>query len=162
DPAAALRDFLLGKGALSDYTRVEALMREPDNYGDDTLGGIAHRRLVIQAASMCTPWRPRIYDSGSVADLAVPLYDAALCSGSFPLVFPVRNGQVDGMMFTNAPAMAGVAQAVAGTGAAERVPLDQIRLLALGSDDGSSNLSDLAIPTDPPLMPGSPAALRPR
>ncbi len=166
DPCQAWVDFLCGKGPLLSYDGVQQVMIEPANYGRDTLGGVTARRVVIVAGRADAPWSPRVYDSGEPADATSPLYDVALCSGSFPMIYPIREGQVDGAMYTNNPAMVGLVQALAGTSRIPAVPLAQTILLTLGSDDGSSNLSNLFLPgahaeSTPPPAPAGEVARSP-
>jgi patatin-like phospholipase len=146
--------FALGETPLYSYQGygkdapnggVQALMTEAANYGTDTLGSLG-RRVVVVAGRASAPWSPRIYDSAEPADAEQALSDVALCSGSFPMVFPIRDGQVDGAMYTNNPAMVGLVQALAGTKAIAPVsPADAI-VFTLGIDDGSSNLSNIFMP----------------
>jgi hypothetical protein len=148
DLAKAWADFILGKGPLTKYDGVEALMRESSVYGPDTkLGDLgAGRRVIIQTGRMSAPWRPRIYDSADHGDASQLLYDVALRSGSLPMGVGVRDGEVDGAVLSNNPLMSGLARAVGGGGYAVPVPLEIVRVLSLGADDGSSHLSDLLLP----------------
>ncbi|MSP61040.1 MAG: hypothetical protein EXR72_11985 [Myxococcales bacterium] len=157
-------DMVLGKGPLSNYDKTQALMQEEANYGPTTtLGDLPPgRRVVVPAGRAGAPWGPRTYDSADPADAGERLYDVALRSGSFPIVFPIRDGQVDGAVNTNNPAMIGLVRALAGRGKVAAVPHEEIVLINLGADDGSSNLSNLFMPEQPepprdlPAPPGPP------
>jgi hypothetical protein len=145
-PVAYLK-FLEGQGPLTNFDEVETYMRQPGVYGDTTLGQVRSvRRLVISAARAEAPWAPRFYDSAHPSDGTERLYNAALCSASLPLLVAIRDGQVDGGMFCNDPAMIGLVQALKGTSLAPPVPLADVRLLACGQDDGSSRLSNIFMP----------------
>ncbi|MEP7119495.1 MAG: hypothetical protein ABJE95_01240 [Byssovorax sp.] len=148
-------NFVLGETPLYSYQGygsdapcggVQGLMIEPANYGKDQLGSLTSRRVVVIAGRMSAPWAPRVYDSAEPADAEEALYDVALRSGSFPMAFPIRDGQVDGALYTNNAAMVGLVQALAGTRAVEPVSLADAILFTLGTDDGSSNLSNLLVP----------------
>lgn len=146
DPVKAWLDFMGGEAPLLGYQGVQQVMVEPANYGEDTLGSLTSRRAVVIAGRMSSPWSPRVYDSADPRCAATYLYDVGLCSGSFPMVYPIRAGQVDGAMYTNNPAMVGLVQALAGAGKVGPVAPADARVLTLGLDDGSSNLSNLFLP----------------
>jgi hypothetical protein len=148
-------NFALGETPLYTYEGygsdapdggVQGLMNDPANFGSDTLGSLGARRVVVIAGRASAPWSPRVYDSAEPADAGQTLTDVALCSGSFPMVFPIREGQVDGAMYTNNAAMVGLVQALAGTRNVARVAIDDAIMFTLGTDDGSSNLSNLFVP----------------
>lgn len=140
-------NFLLGRGPLGSLDGVQALMQQEDYLGTTRFGDLpAGRRVVISAARMAAPWGPRAYDSADPADDGVLLSEAGLCSAAFPLLLPVRDNQVDGAMYTNNPAMVGLVRAIGGAGRAAPVPRERISLLTLGSDDGSSHLSNVFMP----------------
>ena len=146
DPVKAWLDFMLGEAPLLGYQGVQQVMSEPANYGEDTLGTLTARRAVIIAGRMSSPWSPRVYDSADPQCGDQLLYDVGLRSGSFPMVYPIRAGQVDGAMYTNNPAMVGLVQALAGAGKIAPVSPADARVLTLGLDDGCSNLSNLFLP----------------
>jgi hypothetical protein len=146
DPVKAWLDFLLGETPLLSYQDVQTVMTQPANYGQDTLGSLTSRRAVVIAGRAGSPWSPRVYDSADPLDARQLLYDVGLCSGSFPMVYAIRDGQVDGAMYTNNPAMVGLVQALAGAGKVGPVLPADARMFTLGSDDGSSNLSNLFLP----------------
>lgn len=146
DPVKAWLEFMIGKAPLLDYEGVQRVMRDPANYGEDTLGRLASRRAVVIAGRMSSPWSPRVYDSADPRSADQLLYDVGLRSGSFPMVYPIRAGQVDGAMYTNNPAMVGLVQALAGAGEVGPVATADARVLTLGLDDGCSNLSNLFLP----------------
>ncbi len=154
DPVKAWLDFMRGEAPLLGYQGVQQVMVEPANYGTDTLGDLSARRAVVISGRMCSPWAPRVYDSADPRCAEQLLYDVGLCSGSFPMVYSIRMGQVDGAMYTNNPAMVGLVQALAGAGKVGPVSPTDARMLTLGLDDGSSNLSNLFLPgshvPDPP------------
>jgi hypothetical protein len=150
DVVKAWLSFAFEDTPLLSYTKVQSLMIQDANYGLDTLGRLNAQpgaaRVVIIAGRMSAPWSPRVYDSADAADATELFYDVALRSGSFPMVFPIRDGQVDGAMYTNNPAMVGLVQALAGTSTLAPVaPADAI-MLTLGLDDGSSDLSNMFVP----------------
>lgn len=162
EPEQAWLDFMKGEAPLLDYQGVQAVMTDPANYGDDTLGRVTARRVVVISGRMSAPWAPRVYDSADPLCAGDLLYDVALCSGSFPMVYAIRAGQVDGAMYTNNPAMVGLVQALAGTKNVAPIALADARVLTLGLDDGCSNLSNLFLPGSrvddaPPPAPGVPS-----
>lgn len=146
DPVKAWVDFMRGDAPLLDYQGVQQVMVEPANYGNDTLGSLTSRRAVVISGRMSSPWAPRVYDSADPLCAEQPLYDVGLCSGSFPMVYSIRAGQVDGAMYTNNPAMVGLVQALAGAGKVGPVAPADAHVLTLGLDDGCSNLSNLFLP----------------
>ncbi|MFS8068281.1 MAG: patatin-like phospholipase family protein [Byssovorax sp.] len=146
DPVKAWLDFMGGEAPLLGYQGVQQVMVEPANYGEDTLGSLTSRRVVVIAGRMSSPWSPRVYDSADPQCAGQLLYDVGLCSGSFPMVYPIRAGQVDGAMYTNNPAMVGLVQALAGAGKVGPVSPADARVLTLGLDDGCSHLSNLFLP----------------
>lgn len=146
DPVKAWLDFMIGEAPLLGYQGVQQVMVEPANYGEDTLGSLTSRRAVVIAGRMSSPWSPRVYDSADPQCAGQLLYDVGLCSGSFPMVYPIRAGEVDGAMYTNNPAMVGLVQALAGAGKVGAVSPADARVLTLGLDDGCSNLSNLFLP----------------
>jgi hypothetical protein len=164
DPVKAWLDFMLGEAPLLGYQGVQQVMSEPANYGEDTLGSLTSRRAVVIAGRMSSPWSPRVYDSADPQCADQLLYDVGLRSGSFPMVYPIRAGQVDGAMYTNNPAMVGLVQALAGAGKVGAVSPAAARVLTLGLDDGCSNLSNLFLPgsnvadAEPPPQPESSGA----
>jgi hypothetical protein len=146
DPVKAWLDFMRGEAPLLGYQGVQQVMVEPANYGNDTLGSLTARRAVVISGRMSSPWAPRVYDSADPLCAEQPLYDVGLCSGSFPMVYSIRSGQVDGAMYTNNPAMVGLVQALAGAGRIGPVSAADAHMLTLGLDDGCSNLSNLFMP----------------
>ncbi|MCC6553063.1 MAG: hypothetical protein IT372_08580 [Polyangiaceae bacterium] len=148
EPAKDWAAFLLGQAPLLDYDGVEAVMREPGALGaETTMKDLSpRRRVIIHAGRTVAPWGPRVYDSADAADGPELLISIALRSGSFPVTLPIRDGQVDGAVSTNNPAMVGVSRILGGAGGAAPVALADLRVLTLGSDDGSSDLSNIFMP----------------
>lgn len=68
-------------------------------------------------------------------DLAVPLYEAALRTGAFPVMLPVRSGYADGGLFANNPAMCGLTQAHAYRGPLGFRSTEDMVVMSAGADD---------------------------
>lgn len=134
---------LLG-GRRSMYTNDnmrEVLIRS-ENLGDARLCDLS-RRVVVVSASGQAPWGPRLYDSANASDGDVLASEIALETVALPAVLPMRNGRLDGAFATINPCMFGLTQVLADGSAGS---LDDVVLLTLGGDAGSSVTSNVLSP----------------
>jgi hypothetical protein len=85
-------------------------------------------------------------------------------TSAFPFWVPVRSGQLDGCMWTNAGGAVGLSAAIgaAPDGAAKARLLDEAVVLHLGANDGMSSLSNRYLPGQPtPEIPDPRTMQRP-
>jgi len=149
-PAGALLKLLEGKDAMMTNVGVGTWLQE--QIGEQTTLGDLYRRVSVLSARADKPWNPEVVSnfSGILGSPVRPTeaVNAAIQSGSFPLWLPLRDGHVDGALYSNCPAMAGFGAAYQAelSPAAKASMLHNAVVFSLGGMDGSSSLSNLFTP----------------
>lgn len=135
--------LLVGKESMYSNATMEAAIADEQNVGRTTKLSDMTRRVVIAAMEATAPWAPKIYDSARDKDASA--LEIGLESPALPVMLPLRNGRADGAFVANNPSMYGITHALSVANAAG-VSLDDIVLLSLGGDSGSSSLTDIITP----------------
>ncbi len=104
-------------------------------------------KVTILAGRKDEPWGPELNRNwGPNPEPINDLINMAIRSSAYPMWLPAREGRVDGAVYCNSPASTVVTTLVEEHG---RDVLDDIVILSLGGDAGTSNLSNLVVPGDP-------------
>ena len=137
--------LLTGWQSLTTDDRERAFFE--DLFGDGTLGDLPNKVLIISGRGQ-NPWQPLVMSNfGPNMTPNVSIVDAALRSCAFPVWMPMQDGYTDGFLFTNNPASVAIAAIVDGwQGTRDTSRLDQIRLLSVGQDSGTSVLTQFGNP----------------
>lgn len=103
------------------------------------------RKLSLLTAPMGPPYTPYLQSNwgANAMSSSETLAACAVRSGSMPFWFPAMQGNLDGAFFINNPAMPGLS-AIAGQMGLDA--LNDVVLLSMGADGGTSNLSNEFIP----------------
>ena len=132
--------FLLGKTALCSAEPLRKVLE--DTLGADTTLGDLPRPFSCQGGRMAAPWGPQVLSNVNDEHVDTNLVSAVLRSSAGPMCLPIHEIHVDGFVYTNNPTMSGLTRLIA-DGAAS---LDEVVLLGVGGDDGSSKLSNIFLP----------------
>ncbi len=137
------RRLVAGEDAMVPVGPLKALLERDDVLGRNTRLGDLDWGVVLVAARMLPPWTPHLMSNvGPTPDMNLRLVDAVLRSTAFPVLLPGWQGYTDGAMYANSPSAVAIIEHYGG-----RVP-DDVMLLSLGADDGSSTVSNLWTPAD--------------
>ncbi len=131
--------LLVGKLPMYDNADIAAVLSSV--LGAATTIGDLDRRVIIVAAGSVDPSGPVIYDSD--ADPSPNVCEVALESSAAPILLPLRNGRVDGGLASNSPSMEAVSLLLS---ASSGLSPEDLVLLSVGGDGGSSSLSNLFVP----------------
>ena len=134
--------LLGGRRAMYTNDNMREVFIREENLGNATLSDLS-RRVVVVSAGGEAPWGPRLYDSANASDADVQASEIALETVALPAVLPMRNGRLDGAFATINPCMFALTQVMADGSAGS---LDDVVLLTLGGDAGSSVTSNLLSP----------------
>ncbi len=136
----AYAQFLRGKTALCSAEPLRKVL--DDTLGADTTLGDLPRPFSCQGGRMAAPWGPQVLSNVNEEHADTHLVSAILRSSAGPMCLPIHEIHVDGFVYTNNPSMAGLTRLIA-DGAAT---VDEVVLLGVGGDDGSSKLSNIFLP----------------
>ncbi len=157
DGMKSYKKLIEGKEAMLSNMEFAPFIAEMTNFTHDTK---LSTKLCLLSTLMGPPYTPQVHTNwGKDAMADFPLVEGALRSAAMSLFFPGRAGHLDGVFFVNNPAMSGLAKIIGEMGLES---VDDLVMLSLGGDDGSSTLSNKYIPGDPmvdlpkpkPLPPG--------
>lgn len=166
---AAWRRLVLGRQAMFESAPLAQVYGE--YIGEDTTLDDLGAPVVLVSSRMDAPWRPDILcslDRGATAGRSA--LTAAMRSSAFPVLLPIVDQHTDGAMFQNNPSVAALSCVLEARNQLG-VTLDDVTVLSLGLDGGTSDLSnrrlpgglhaenyaDIAVPTIPPqLLEGAP------
>ena len=136
----AYLEFLGGKTALCSAEPLRRVLA--DTLGADTTLGDLPRPFSCQGGRMDEPWGPQVLSNVNDQHVDTNLVSAILRSSAGPMCLPIHEIHVDGFVYTNNPAMSGLTRLIA-DGAAT---VDEVVMLSVGGDDGSSKLSNIFLP----------------
>lgn len=157
DGIKSYKKLIEGKEAMLSNMEFAPFIAEMTNFTPDTK---LSTKLCLLSTLMGPPYTPQVHTNwGKDAMEDFPLVEGALRSAAMSLFFPGRSGHLDGVFFVNNPAMPGLAKIIGEMGLES---VDDLVMLSLGGDDGSSTLSNKYIPGDPmvdlprpkPIPPG--------
>ena len=145
-----------GRKSMYEFDALAQVLKQ--FFGEEATVGDLARDVVVVTGRAHAPWGPEVYTNhrSSRHDHRL-LWEIALETCSFPVVFPLQGGHVDGALYMNNPAMVALTEVLAHrrmTG----LTLDDLVLLSLGSDAGTSILSNQHTPWNagsisPPEVP---------
>jgi hypothetical protein len=168
-PEAYLR-LLEGDQSMMTNQRVGTWLEE--QIGGGMLLSELGKRISVLSTRADAPWGPEMCSnfSGLLTEVVVPedAVNKSVQSGSFPLWLPLRDGHADGALFSNCPAMAGFAAAMASmeSALARAEFLESSVVFSLGGMDGSSLLSNIWCPPmdtnapQPDALPAAPVRIK--
>ena len=142
---AAFGRLLAGAESMYSHDRMESVLTHPDHLGDACLGDM-HRRVVITTYGTHRPtWGPRIYDSDVDEDKHFRASELGLESAALPVILPGRNGLCNGSLGGSNGSLHGLTHVIRRDSV---LTFDDVVLLSMGGDPGTSNLADFPTPWD--------------
>ncbi len=142
---AAFQRLLGGMESMYDHERMERVLTHKDHLGESTMADL-HRRVVITTYGTHRPgWGPVIYDSEYEEDQGVRCSELGLASAALPVLLPIRNGLANGSLGGSNGSLHGLTHVI---GRHAEMTFDDVALMSLGGDPGTSALSNFPTPWD--------------
>jgi|GEM_PF-2192081 len=149
--ADSFANLLVGASAMIGNRDLRQMLVE--ELGGGHLSDLS-RRVSIVSTAKAEPYLPALWSNFGPQHLQrhdVTLVEAGMHTSAFPFWVPVRGGQLDGCMWTNAGGTAGLSAAIAAAPDAKgrSVLLETAVMLQIGGNDGLSDLSNRYLPGQP-------------
>lgn len=144
EPGIANR-LLEGIEAMYSHERMAQVLTDPKHLGDARLGDLQRRVIISTFGTKNPSWTSKVYDSAARGDRAVLASEVGLESAALPLMLPIRNRLTNGSLGGANSSLHGLTRVL---GSDRRLSLNDIVVLALGGDPGTSTLANFPTPWD--------------